>query len=215
MNFDYDGSAMRVKVGGNTILHEIEFNFEATTEFKELASKDVQNAVSAGKKTYTLTGNGYADNSSDGTKDIKYLFDWQDDQSKANVLITDEVAGNLTITSTDAYLETIGITSTNDETVTYSFTMRLTNATYGDIGEDFIATAATIVIPDGNATDAITYSATYTDADSSTKFLPVTSISPAIYTDGTSDYNVTFVVPAGYANSGTSIIKIIGGVTVS
>ena len=41
MAFDYNGSALRVKVDTKTILHEIDFSYSESTDFEELASKDV------------------------------------------------------------------------------------------------------------------------------------------------------------------------------
>lgn len=131
MAFNYKGKTFRVTVGSKQIMHEIEFNFGATTEFQDLASKDVEQAFNAGKSTYTLTGNGYADNSTaDAQEDIAALFAWQAAKTTKAYEIADSVSGNLTI-SGDAYLETIEITSTNDEVVTYSFTLKVVDATYG------------------------------------------------------------------------------------
>lgn len=131
MAFDYKGSAFRVKLDTKEIMHEIDFSYGATTEFQELSSKDVENAVNAGKSTYSLSGNGYADNSTgDAQEDIASLFAWRDAKTSKAFEIADGVSGNLSITGT-AYAESIEITSTNNEVVTYSFTLKVTTSTVG------------------------------------------------------------------------------------
>ena len=129
MAFDYKGSAMRVQRDGKTILHEIDFSYGEATEFQELASKDVENAVSPGKSTYTLSGNGYADNSTGSAQeDIASMFAWRAAKDSSAITITDGVVGNIQIVGT-AYLENIDITGTLNEVVTYSWTMKVTTAT--------------------------------------------------------------------------------------
>lgn len=131
MPFDYNGKTFRVKLDTKTIMHEIEFNYGASTEFEDLASKDVENAVHAGKSTYSLSGNGYADNSAaDAQEDIAALFAWRDAKTSKAFEIGDGVSGNLMISGT-AYAESIEITSTNDEVVKYSFTLKVTTSTVG------------------------------------------------------------------------------------
>lgn len=131
MAFDYKGKTFRVKIDTKEIMHEIEFNYGATTEFQDLASKDVENEVHAGKSTYSLSANGYADNSDgDAQEDVASLFAWRDAKSKKAFQIADSTSGNLTI-SGDAYCESVEITSNNDEVVTYSLTLRVINSTYG------------------------------------------------------------------------------------
>lgn len=131
MAFDYTGSTLRVKIDTKTILHEIDFSYGESTEFQELASKDVENAVNAGKSTYTLTGNGYASNSAGGAQeDIASLFAWRAAKDSKTIEIADGVSGNISISAT-AYLENIEIQGTNNEVVTYSWTMKVTVATVG------------------------------------------------------------------------------------
>lgn len=133
MAFDYKGSAMRVKLGTKTIMHEIDYSYGATTEFQDLASKDVANDVNPGKSTYSLSGNGYADNSTaDAQEDIKALFDWQAAKTSKAFEITDGVSGNMSISGT-AYLESIEMTGTLNEVVSYSFTLKVTTATVGEV----------------------------------------------------------------------------------
>jgi hypothetical protein len=128
MEFDYKGSAMRVQRAGKTILHEIDFSYGEATEFQELASKDVANAVNAGKSTYSLSGNGYADNSAGSAQeDIASMFAWRASKDSSAITITDGITGNIQITGT-AYLENIDITGTLNEVMTYSWTMKVTYA---------------------------------------------------------------------------------------
>lgn len=131
MAFDIKGSALRVKVATKTIQHEIDFSYSETTEFQDLASKDVENAVIAGKSTYSLSGNGYADNSAgDAQEDMASLFAWRAAKDSKAIEISDGVSGNISISGT-AYLESVEIQSTNNEVVTYSWTMKVTSATLG------------------------------------------------------------------------------------
>lgn len=132
MAFDYKGSAMRIMLATKEILHEIDFSYGASTEFQELASKDVENAVNAGKSTFTLSGNGYADNSADDAQvDIKALFAWRAAKDSKAFTIADAVSGNLSIAGT-AYLESMEIQGTHNEVVTYSFTLKVTTSTVGE-----------------------------------------------------------------------------------
>lgn len=131
MAFDYIGSSLRVKAATKQIQHEIDFSYGASTEFQELASKDVENAVIAGKSTFSLSGNGYADNSAgDAQQDIAALFAWRAAKNSETIEISDGVSGNLSITGT-AYLESVEIQSTTNEVVTYSWTMKVTTSTVG------------------------------------------------------------------------------------
>jgi hypothetical protein len=131
MAFDYKGSAMRIKLGTKTIMHEIDFSYGASTEFQELASKDVENAVNAGKSTFSLSGNGYADNSAaSAQEDIISMFAWRAAKTSKAFEISDGVSGNLSLSGT-AYLESIEIQGTLNEVVTYSFTLKVTTATEG------------------------------------------------------------------------------------
>lgn len=125
------GSALRVKIATKTILHEIDFSYGETTEFQDLASKDVENDVIAGKSTYSLSGNGYADNSSGGAQeDLASMFAWRASKESKAITIADGVSGNISIAGT-AYLESIEIQSTVNEVVTYSFTMKVTSSSVG------------------------------------------------------------------------------------
>lgn len=127
----YQGKAFRVQVGGKNLLHEIEFNFGISNEFQELASKDVENDVNPGKQTYSLSGNGYAENTTGAAEeDVITLMTWAKDKSKKAFEIADSVSGHLDITG-NAYCESCEITGNNDEVVTYSITLRVTDVTLG------------------------------------------------------------------------------------
>lgn len=131
MAFDIKGSLLRVTVDTKTIYHEIDFSYGQTTEFQELASKDVEHSVNPGKITYSLSGNGYADNSNgDAQEDVSSMYAWNASKAKKAISIGDGVSGNIAI-SGNAYLETVEIQSTVNEVVTYSWTMRVTDATVG------------------------------------------------------------------------------------
>ena len=131
MAFDYKGSAMRVKLDTKTILHEIDFSYGESTEFQDIASKDVENDVIPGKSSYTLSGNGYADDSAGGAQeDIKALFAWREAKSKKSFEISDGVSGHLAI-SGETYLESVEIQGTLNEVVTYSFTLKVVTSTAG------------------------------------------------------------------------------------
>ena len=131
MAFDIKGSLLRVSIDTKTILHEIDFSYGQTREFQELSSKDDEHAVLPGKLTYSLSGNGYADNSTgNAQEDISSLFAWSDTKTSKAITIADGISGNISFSAT-AYLETLEIQSTVNEVVTYSFTMRVTDSTVG------------------------------------------------------------------------------------
>ena len=127
----YKGKTFRMKIGGKTIIHEIDFNFGIQNEFQELASKDVENDVNAGKQSYPLSGNGYAENSSGSAQeDVISLMGWAKDKSKKAFEIADSESGHLNI-SGNAYCESCEMTGNNDEVVTYSITLKVTDVTLG------------------------------------------------------------------------------------
>lgn len=131
MAFDYTGKALRVEVDGKSILHEVSFSYGETTEFKEVASKDVDNDVVAGKSSYTLSGNGIADNSDgDAQEDIASLFAWRAAKTIKPFEIADAVSGNISIAGT-AYMESVNITGENESEVTYDWTMKVVTSAVG------------------------------------------------------------------------------------
>lgn len=127
----YKGKEFRVKVDTKELMHEIDFSFDASKEFQDLASKDVPNAANPGKHTWDLSGNGYIDNSNaDAQQDFDALYTWFEDDSLKPYDIGDGVAGNLMFSGT-AYMANIGLVSTNNEVLTYSFTLKVITNTKG------------------------------------------------------------------------------------
>ena len=133
-------AAMRIKTsddGGTTkktILHEISFDFGIAREYADLASKDNANLASPGLQTFSLSGTGYGDKeATDTTQDLKDMLDWCKDGTPKQVdIAAGDVTGDLTISSTDVFLQDVNFTKTTNTVIEYTFTMKITNATFGE-----------------------------------------------------------------------------------
>lgn len=127
----YEGKLFRVKADTKEIMHETDFEFGAAREFQDLVSKDTDNAVNPGKKTWTLSGNGYIDDSNaDAQEDYDALYTWFDAGTTKTVEIADAVSGHLNFSIT-AYLESINLVSNVNEVLTYSYALKITAVTKG------------------------------------------------------------------------------------
>ena len=136
-------AAMRIETSDDdgvtkkTILHEISFDFGIAREYAELASKDNANMVSPGQRTFTLSGTGYGDkksSSSDLTQDLKDMLDWcKAGTTKQVDIAASDTTGDLTISSTDVFLQDVNFTNATNTVIEYTFTMKITNATFGTV----------------------------------------------------------------------------------
>lgn len=120
----YKGSLLRIKVGGKTIIHEVECKLDLKRDMKEIGSKDVDgNLVMPGKKTFTLSGKAIAKNS-DGNaqEDLITLSTAFNNGTELAIALADGVTGNIAITG-NAYLESISINAKDEEVVDYDFSM--------------------------------------------------------------------------------------------
>ena len=133
---------MRIKTSdddGNTfktILHEISFDFGIAREYAELASKDNANLASPGQRTFTLSGTGYGDKEGTGTgtdptQDLKDMLDWcKAGTTKQVDIAAGDQTGDLTISSTAVFLQDVNFTKSTNTVIEYTFTMKITNATF-------------------------------------------------------------------------------------
>jgi len=144
LGYTVDNTAsMRIKtsdddgLGTNsrTILHEISFDFGIAREYADLASKDNENMASPGVRSFTLAGTGYGDKAtgSDTTQDLKDMLDWCNDGTSKQVdIAAGDDAGDLTISSTGVFLQDVSFTKSTNTVIEYTFTMKITNATFGE-----------------------------------------------------------------------------------
>ena len=75
----YKGSIMRIQIGDKIIKHEQDATFNASSDFKEISSKDTDGVVTTpGKKSWSLSSNAYAENTEvtqNGLSDIAAALD--------------------------------------------------------------------------------------------------------------------------------------------
>lgn len=121
----YQGTAMRLKIGTKEIFHEVDCEISASTEFKEVASKDTAfKIVTPGSQTYTISCNtSLLDNDGTTQEDLKGLADiWKAKTSHA-VTFTTGVTGDVIFSGT-VYVETFTASAANEEFATASYTLK-------------------------------------------------------------------------------------------
>ena len=120
----YKGSIMRIQIGDKIIKHEQDATFNASSDFKEISSKDTDGVVTTpGKKSWSLSSNAYAENTEvtqNGLSDITAA--WQS-QSLVDIVFTDGVSGHLKF-SGQAYIDSFSIKSNTDEAVTFDYSLK-------------------------------------------------------------------------------------------
>ncbi|AUC13829.1 hypothetical protein BTO06_01090 [Tenacibaculum sp. SZ-18] len=115
---------MRIKIGTNEVYHETDATLNWQREFKEIASKDTTGVENTpGKSSWSLSSNAYARNAPGTENDLKAISDAGQSGVLVDVEFTDGVAGNV-VFSGKAYIESFSVKSTNDETVTFDYSLK-------------------------------------------------------------------------------------------
>ncbi|WP_435263457.1 phage tail tube protein [Tenacibaculum sp. nBUS_03] len=120
----YEGSVMRIEIGGKKILHEQDATLNVSSDFKEIASKDTNGVeTSPGKKSWSLSSNAYAANSPTTNNGIKDISEAWQSQALVDIKFTDGVGGNM-VYQGQAYIESFSIKATTDEAVTFDYSLK-------------------------------------------------------------------------------------------
>lgn len=130
-----DGSLMRLTVDGNDIFHETKVSINGDTEFKEVATKDTDGKESSpGSKSWGLSVEGVMSFDDPGTKlSVKAIIDLWNAKTLVVIEVTDKVTGH-TEYSGSAYIQNWSNDASNDENVTFSYSLKGTGAlTVGDV----------------------------------------------------------------------------------
>lgn len=115
---------MRIKIGTNEVYHETDATLNWQREFKEIASKDTTGVENTpGKSSWSLSSNAYARNAPGTENDLKVISDAAQGGTLVDVEFTDGISGNV-MYSGQAYIESFSVKSTNDETVTFDYSLK-------------------------------------------------------------------------------------------
>ena len=124
MALDYNGD-MRLKIGTKSVMHEVECSLSETTDFQEIASKDIEGTdYNPSTSTWSITANGFAANDGASTQaDLKAIVDAYKAKLPVAIELTDGVTGNIAY-SGSAYIESYSLKATNKEKVTFDYNLK-------------------------------------------------------------------------------------------
>ncbi len=119
-----EGVNMRISVAGKEIFHEVSANLDATTDFKEVASKDTSGKlVSPGSQSWNIPIEALYDNDGTTQEDLYTLGVLWKNKTEVAVTLSTNVSGDV-IYSGNAYIESFNTNATNEEYITCSFAFR-------------------------------------------------------------------------------------------
>lgn len=121
----YQGAVMRLTVDTKEIFHEVDASIEASTDFKEVASKDTSGKiVSAGSQSFTIScSTSLLDNDGSTQEDLYTLASkWKAKTSHA-VTFTTGTTGDVIFSGT-VYIESFSVSAVNEEYSTAEYTLR-------------------------------------------------------------------------------------------
>lgn len=120
-----DGSLMRLTYNGKEIFHETKVTLSGDTDFKDIATKDTDGTESTpGQKSWSLSVEGVMSNDDPGTKaNVNDIIASWVDQGLNTFSVSDKVTGNLEF-SGDAYIQNWSLDASNDESVTFSYSLK-------------------------------------------------------------------------------------------
>ena len=121
----YEGTTMRIKIGGKTLFHETDCSLSSSIAFKDVASKDTSGVISIpGAQTWSISTNSLvAESALAAQEDLKTLYATHVGKTKVTVEFTTDVSGDVVFTG-QAYIETYNLKSTHEETVTGDFNFK-------------------------------------------------------------------------------------------
>lgn len=119
-----EGVNMRIKVGGKEIFHEVSADLSATTDFKEVASKDTSGKlVSPGAQSWNIPIEALYDNDGSTQEDLFTLATLWKNKTEVAVTLSTNVVGDV-IFSGNAYIDGFTTNATNEEFITVSFSFK-------------------------------------------------------------------------------------------
>lgn len=120
----YEGSKARIKIGTKTVFHETDATLNASTDFKEIATKDTNGVeVTPGKQSFSLSSSAYVANSASAQEDLKSIADAWKAKTLVDVTLADGVSGNVAL-SGQGYIESFSVKATTEETVTFDYSIK-------------------------------------------------------------------------------------------
>ena len=121
----YEGVAMRLTVDTKEILHEVDVDIQATTDFKEVASKDTSGKiVSPGAQTFSLNCNtSILDNDGTTKEDLFTMATKWKAKSTHAVTFTTGASGDAVFSGT-VYIESFSVSAVNEEQSSASYTLK-------------------------------------------------------------------------------------------
>ncbi|MFD1292633.1 phage tail tube protein [Lutibacter holmesii] len=124
-----DGSLMRLSVDGENIFHETKVSISGDTDFNDVATKDTDGTVSTpGQKSWSLSVEGVMSNDDPGTKhDVASIVGLWNTQALVEIMVTDAVTGHIEY-SGSAYIQNWSKDAENDESVTFSYSLKGTGS---------------------------------------------------------------------------------------
>ncbi|MCG7502384.1 phage tail tube protein [Tenacibaculum sp. Mcav3-52] len=119
-----EGSKMRIRIGTKEVFHETNSTLNASTEFKEIASKDTNGVeVSPGKQTFSLSSSAYAASGATTQEDLKAIADAWKAKTLVSVTLADGVTGNIALDG-QGYIENFVINTQTEEAVTFDYSVK-------------------------------------------------------------------------------------------
>lgn len=121
----YQGKLMRITVAGKDIFHEVDCTLSASTDFKDIATKDTVGTESTpGAQSWNVSVNGFAATGAEVTQqDLAAMAALWKAQTLVAITLSDDVAGSV-IFSGNAFIEGFSVGAPNDETVTMDYTLK-------------------------------------------------------------------------------------------
>ena len=120
----YQGKLMRITVEGNDIFHEADCTLNASTDFKDVATKDTVGTESTpGTQSWSVSVNGFVATGAVAQNDLKMMADFWKAKTEVAITFSDDVTGSV-IFSGNAYIESFSVGAPNDETVTMDYSLK-------------------------------------------------------------------------------------------
>ena len=120
----YEGKLMRLTIGGQDIFHEVDCTLTASTEFKDIATKDTTGTESTpGSQSWSVSVNGYVATGATLQEDLASMAATWKAKSLVAITLSDDVSTSV-IFSGNAYIESFTVGAPNDETVTMDYSLK-------------------------------------------------------------------------------------------
>ena len=119
----YQGSALRIKIGTKTILHETDCSLDLKRDMKNIGSKDVDGElVIPGKKSFSLSGSAIATKGDGSQEELDTILAAYDAGTEIDISLADGITGHIVI-SGKAFFENVKLQAPDEEVVKYDFSI--------------------------------------------------------------------------------------------